>query len=410
MAKTDLSQLRLVALHTSARVLEMTDAPEKRLIGAELTHGLGAGGDPSLARAAAERDVNLLRELCQDADLIFIVAGLGGGTGTGVAPVLARVAKESGALVLGVATLPFDLEGVRRRHHAEKALIEFIASADSVIRLPNQKIFQLVDEKTSVLESLKITNDLLAQGIRGIWQMLTRPGLIHVDFADLCSVLRGRHAESSFASAQAQGEARAREVIEQVLACPLLEGGQILADAEAILVNVVGGPDLSMADIKRIMDEINRRSDNTRLVLGASVIDEFRDQISLTLVAAHGQSTVPAEPPHSDRRAQSAPAPISLAAAEAGSPLLPPLNPGQPIPDLGDARSDRGHKESVELSGRAAPAPKGRASSKSPFKLRQGHLALEMVSKGRFEKSHPTIHRGEDLDVPTYVRRGIPLN
>jgi cell division protein FtsZ len=409
MAGTDLRELRLVVVHTSARILETIDGPEKVLLGAELTHGLGAGGEPSVARAAAEQDLALLKSLCENVDLLFLVTGLGGGTGTGVAPVLARAGKESGALVIGLAALPFDIEGARRRRQAQRGLEELKAAADAVICLPNQKIFQIVDEKTSVLESLKITNDLLAQGIRGVWQMLTRPSLIHVDFADLCAVLRDRHVESAFATVEAQGEGRAREIIDQLLASPLLEGGQALSEAEAILVNLVGGPDLCMADVKRVMEEINRRSDNANLIMGASIADQWHGRMGLTLVASHRSAPQPVEPAALDRFTAAASlltpaAPTEVenrflgpAESECGNSRFMPPPPEITLENAQQIRDRAGH----------GSTRMGRSVSR---RLQQGQLQLEVVSKGRFEKSHPTIHRGEDLDVPTYIRRGIPLN
>jgi cell division protein FtsZ len=410
MAKTDLRELHPVALHTSARILDTIQAPEKILLGADLTHGLGAGGDPSLARAAAEHDLDLLKNLCHGVDLLFLVTGLGGGTGTGIAPVLARVAKESGALVLGLATLPFDIEGARRRHQAQQGLAELKAAADAVICLPNQKIFRFVDEKTSVLESLKITNDLLAQGIRGIWQMLTRPSLIHVDFADLCAVLRDRHVESSFATAEAQGEGRAREIIEQLLASPLLEGGQALAKAEAVLVNLVGGPDLCMADVKRVMEELNRRLDNAQLIMGASIAEDWQGRVGLTLVASHRAGPEPRDAAPPVERLGSTPSIASLQVpTEIESRFLEPsqseCGASRFVPPPPPFSLD----QAEQLLSRS-PTGASRSGRAAVRRLQQADLPLEIVSKGRFQKSHPTIHRGEDLDVPTYVRRGIPLN
>lgn len=406
MASSDLRDLRLVALHTSARILNITNAPDKALLGSNLTHGLGAGGDPSLARAAAEHDAETLKRLCEGVDLLFIVTGLGGGTGSGAGPVLARVAKECGALVIAVATLPFELEGVRRRHHAEQGLRELKAAADAVICLPNQKIFRIVDEKTSVMESLKITNELLTQGIRGIWQMLTRPGLIHVDFADLCAMLRDRHTESSFATVEAQGEGRAREIIEQLLACPLLDGGQALSEAEAVLVSLVGGPDLCMADVKRIMEEINRRTNNAHLVMGASISESSAGRIGVTLVVSRRPPEPMAEHPNSSNR------------IERGTSLTlqpPGLNSEKRFVRPPDADEPVLHDVLPPplISSEKEKDTKGRPESKpakNSARFRQPDLPLQIVSKGRFEKSQPTIHRGEDLDVPTYVRRGIPLN
>jgi cell division protein FtsZ len=402
IAKSDLRDLRPIALHTSARILATLDIPEKVLLGADLTQGLGAGGDPSLARAAAEQDQALLKRLCADVDLLFLVAGLGGGTGTGVAPVLARIAKECGALVLAVGTLPFDIEGARRRRQADQGLGELIAAADAVICLPNQKMFRVVDENTSVMESLKITNDLLAQGIRGVWQMLTRPSLIHVDFAALRAVLRDRHGQSSFATVEARGEGRSREVIEQLLASPLLDGGEALNDADAVLVNLVGGPDLCMADVKRVMEEINRRTDNANLVMGASIDEGWQGRLGLTLIASRRTTPPRIETLSADR--------LEAAAALAASTAPPEV----------EHRFLKTAEEECGRSRFAPPPPQltmeqrlAHADAKakaSPRRLLQTHLPLEIISKGRFEKSQPTIVRGEDLDVPTYVRRGIPLN
>jgi cell division protein FtsZ len=409
MARTDLRELRPAVIHTSARVLETLSAPEKILLGGQLTYGLGAGGEPSLARAAAEQDLSLLRSLCQDVHLLFLVTGLGGGTGTGIAPVLARIAKESGALVLAVATLPFDLEGTRRRDLAQRGLEELKAAADTVICLHNQKIFQIIDENTSLLESLQFTNNLLAQGIRGVWQMLTRPSLIRVDFADLCGVLRDRHIESSFATVEAQGEGRAREIIEKLLASPLLEGGQVLTQAEAILVNLVGGSDLCMADVKRVMEEISRRTDNAQLIMGASIAEQWQGRMGLTLVASHKNpcaeiDALPTNPAGGEPVRMLPAASLELdnrflgpAESQCGSSRFLPPPPQFTLEHAQQLQEGRG-------------VGSGRAGKSSSRRLQQGHLPLEIVSKGRFEKSHPTIHRGEDLDVPTYIRRGIPLN
>jgi cell division protein FtsZ len=222
-AQSELADVQLNAVNTDLQSLLDLSVECVMPLGATRTRGLGTGGDPELGRAAAEEDAEQLRKLCAGAEVVVIVTGLGGGTGTGASPVLARVAKEAGALVLAMATLPFECEGARRQRQAQAGLEQLKDAADAVVCLPNQRMLKLIDENTSLIETFKITNDLLAQGLRSIWRLLTRTGIINVDFADLCAVVRGQHAESAFACAEGRGEHRAREVVEKLLASPLLE-------------------------------------------------------------------------------------------------------------------------------------------------------------------------------------------
>src|SRR6266404_703764 len=288
MARQDFTGVNFMAVNTDAQALSQLKltAAERMTLGAKLTRGLGTGRDPAMGRAAAEEDVEKLRALCSGADIVCVVAGLGGGTGTGAGPVLARLAKESGALVLGIVTLPFEFEGSRRQRQAQLGLREMKSEADGVICLPNQKVFKLIDENTSVNEALKITNELLAQGVRGIWRLLTQTGLINVDFNDLCAVLRGRHEESSLATVEASGENRAHEVIEKLTTHPFLECGQVLAEADAVLVSLAGGPDLTLTEVNRVMEQINRQCENAHIIMGAGIQEAFAGKLSVTLVAS----------------------------------------------------------------------------------------------------------------------------
>ena len=185
LARESLPGVEFAVMSTDVAVLGQSPVRARLNLGSRLSRGLGAGGDPERGRAAAEEEVSGIRALCAGADIVFVVAGLGGGTGTGASPVVARVAKETGALVLGIVMLPFDCEGTRRGRQAQLGLHELKNAADGVICLPNQKVFKLVDEKTSLIEAIQVSNELVAQGIRGIWRLLARPGLIRVDFADL---------------------------------------------------------------------------------------------------------------------------------------------------------------------------------------------------------------------------------
>jgi len=384
-------------------------------LGATLTRGLGAGGDPEVGRAAAEEDAEKLCQLCAGAEVVVIVTGLGGGTGTGASPVLARAAKEAGALVVAIATLPFECEGARRRSQAQAGLEELKETADAVLCLPNQRVIKLIDENTSLIETFKITNDLLAQGLRGIWRLLARAGIINVDFADLCAVVRGQHAESSFACAEAQGEHRAREVVEMLLASPWLEGGAVLNEAESVLVSIVAGSDLTMAEVNRVMSQINHACEYAHIIMGAAVEAALGDRLSVTVIASRRPQPeteaadavaaaavlregngVTSKRTASETVEASA---FDVQFIEKNPPTRPPSRFVPPPPELGPDKKQQ-----------LLAQQKRKPYRKPGSKMRQGTVPLEIVSKGRFEKSEPTIYHGEDLDVPTYIRRGVPLN
>jgi len=408
MVECGFRDISFTVLNTDAQLLANSSATHKLRLESKLLRGLGTGGDPELGRAGAEEHAAELKALCEGADVVFIVAGLGGGTATGASPVLARVAKAAGALVLGFVTLPFDCEGSRRQRQAQKGLEQLKATADGVVCLSNQKVFKLIDENTSLIDTFKITNNLLADGVRGIWQLLTRTGLIEIHFADLCAVLRGRHAESSFAAAEAMGANRSREVIEKLVAHPMFDGGQMLNEAEAVLVSLMGGPDLTMAEVSRVMEQINRQCENAQVIMGAAVDDAFKDRLSVTVVATRRSladrslaATTGIEPDEATSTPMEDRPPLEsrlLSSSPAGRPASRFVAP--PPEMTADKREQLLDRQST-----AAGRQRKKAS-----RLRQGQLSLEVISKGRFDKSEPTVHKGEDLDVPTYIRRGVALN
>jgi cell division protein FtsZ len=410
VAQQNFTGLQFAALNTDAAALGQATVPTKLNLGANTTRGLGAGGDPARGRAAAEESAHEIRALCEGADVVFLIAGLGGGTGTGASPSVARIAKECGALVLGIAILPFECEGSRRMRQAQLGLTELKSTADGVICLPNQKVFKLIDEKTSLLEAFHITNDFVARGVHGIWRLLSRPGLINVDFADLCAVIQGRHSESALATAEARGENRVREVMEKLLVHPLLEGGQVLNEASGVLVCIAGGPDLTMTEVNRVMEQINRQCEHAHIIMGACVDLELADRLTVSLLAANASEA-------SGER-MTFPARTGARASEwPGHAAIPPA--GLDGSSSSAAASGKGASrvaQSATSSNQERTEPvltqqgSGGRARKSSSRLRQGQLHLEIVSKGRFEKSQPTIHHGQDLDVPTYIRRGVALN
>jgi cell division protein FtsZ len=382
-----------VAINTDAPSLAASSATVKIHLETKLLRGLGTGGDPERGKAIAEEQFATLKTACEGADVILIVAGLGGGAGSGISPVLARAAKETGALVLAFVTMPFLCEGNRRQQQAQQSLEQLKSFADGVICLPSQKTFKLIDENTSVLDTFRITGGLLIEGVRGVWQLLTRPGLIQIHFDDLCALVRDRHSESVFACVEASGAGRSREVVEKLLAHPLLDEGRALAESDAVLVSLMGGKDLTMAEVNRVMEQISRHSEHAEIIMGAAVDAEMKNKLSVTVIAAKksgGKNQPPvstADSPEQtiSRSACGSPASLGFSNRAGGPPALQLHQREQTIARHGHAR-------------------------KSGSRMRQEQLPLAIVSKGRFDKSEPTIHKGEDLDIPTYLRRGVPLN
>jgi len=394
----DMPGVSFAVVNTDTRALSHSPVETKVVLGARSSRGLGAGGDPDRGRAAAEEDLDQLREICQGADLVFVVAGLGGGTGTGASPVVAQVAKSAGALVLSIVMLPFDCEGTRRQRQAQFGLHKLKEEADGVICLPNQKVFKLIDENTSLLEAFDITNEFVAQAVRGIWRLLSHQGLINVNFADLCSVTQGRHSESALACAEASGPNRAREVTERLLQHPLIEGGQVLAESAGILVCISGGPGLTLTEVNRVMEQVNRHGEQAHIIMGASVSEDLGDRMMLTVVAARQNPQVKNSLAESSEEGTGNDLEFSAHLSEPSMGGRSGARFAAPPPMISVERTEQIY---------ARQGGKGR---KGGSRLRQTQLPLEIVSKGRFEKSEPTIHHGQDLDVPTYIRRGVALN
>jgi cell division protein FtsZ len=382
-----------VAINTDAPSLAASSATVKIHLETKLLRGLGTGGDPERGRAIAEEQFATLKTACEGADVILIVAGLGGGAGSGISPVLARAAKETGALVLAFVTLPFMCEGNRRQQQARQSLEQLKSVADGVICLPSQKTFKLIDENTSVLDTFRITGGLLIEGVRGVWQLLTRPGLIQIHFDDLCSLVRDRHSESLFAFVEASGAGRSREIVEKLLAHPLLDEGRALAESDAVLVSLMGGKDLTMAEVNRVMEQIGRHCEQAQIIMGAAVDVEFKNHLSVTVIAAKHSIAVAPEPSidlaPDDQGGQMT---SRGAAARAGARCATPA-PGFNL------------EQREQLLAKNAGRPR-----KATSKMRQEQLPLAIIAKGRFDNSDPTVHKGEDLDIPTFVRRGVAMN
>ena len=273
-------------------------------------------------------------------------------------------------------------------------------------------MLRVIDERTSLLDAFKLANEWVGQGVSGLWRLLSRPGLINVDFADVCAVLRGHHAESSLVSIEARGENRAGDALEKLLAHPLVDGGSRLAEASQILVCIVGGPELALRDVNRILEQIRRHADQALLVMGAAIEEGFHERIGVTLVASFDSERPPAkaDPVSGGTRAAAAQptGDSQRISPDQEDPLLrqESLEDQVRIPSRFVAPPPESSPEMIQSM---ASQSQNRSRRKSNI-WKQGTLNLEIVSKGRFEKSEPTIIHGQDLDIPTFVRRGVVLN
>jgi cell division protein FtsZ len=396
-----LTQLDLVAVNTDLQALDTVLASEKIQIGADVTHGLGAGGDPELGARAAQHDATTLSAACRDLDVVFIVAGLGGGTGTGASSVLARIAKQQEALVLAFVTLPFGFEGDRRRQQALEGLEELRGHADAVICVPNDRLFKVVGDGSSVVEAFQHGNEFMATGVQAVWQLLARKGLINLDFADLRATLNARHSDGLLSHGEAEGADRARKAVKAMLENPLFDGHETLARAESVLVSILGGTDLTLGDVQKAMEPITKQAPKAHVIMGAAVDESCNGKLSVTIIAA----TQPVQ-----RKAAGG---QSTAVITASGKVAFPVGGAVQRKHVPANGNGNGHGiKSLPQKPASAPtnAPAGVTKGKETPVLKQESLPLQTASRGRFDKTEPNLHNGQDLDVPTFIRQGISLS
>ena len=272
-----------VAVNTDAQALLMSDAPQRVRIGDKLTRGLGAGGDPEIGQKAAEESAEDIQEIMADADMVFVTCGLGGGTGTGAAPVIAELAKSSGALTVGVITKPFTFEGSRRRVLAEEGVEQLKERVDTLIVIPNDRLLEIVEKKTSITQAFRVADDVLRQGIQGISELITVPGLINLDFADVRSIM-SEGGSALMAVGKADGETRAADAAQSAIASALLD--VTIDGAHGILFNVTGGSDLSLFEVNEAAEIVRSKAHPDANIIFGAVIDEaMEDEVRITVIA-----------------------------------------------------------------------------------------------------------------------------
>jgi cell division protein FtsZ len=388
MIRAEMMGVEFIACNTDAQALLQSDAPHKIRIGDKITRGLGAGGDSTIGQRAAEEDSEKIAQALEDSDMVFITAGLGGGTGSGAAPIVAQMAKEAGALTIGVVTKPFSFEGAKRKLVAEKAAEELKAQVDTLITIPNDRLKDVVQKNTSIIDAFRVVDDVLRQGVQGISDIITMPGLINLDFADVRAIMKDA-GSALMGIGRATGENRAVEAARMAIASPLLEVN--IQGAQGILFNITGSSSLSLFEVTEAAEEIRAAADpEANIIFGTVIDDRMRDEVKVTVIATGFDAT---RKPRSTARAVTA-------SAEVATGIEASLDE-RSREILAEIERDRAERQALEdQMPEASPfavsekpaAPTTRSSERQPIPVRGAGL------------DRPTY--GEtDLDIPSFLRR-----
>jgi cell division protein FtsZ len=283
MIQAGLKGVEFIAINTDAQALALSMAPVRLQVGTKLTKGLGAGANPDIGSKAAEESREQIADALKGADMVFITAGMGGGTGTGAAPVVAEVAKEVGALAVGVVTKPFTFEGRRRQNFAEKGAALLKSKVDTLITIPNDRLLQVVEKRTSIMEAFRIADDVLRQGVQGISDLIAVPGLINLDFADVKTIM-AEMGSALMGVGVSQGENRAAAAAKAAISSPLLETS--IDGARGVLLNITGGSDLALFEVNEAAEIVIQAADPEANIIFGAVIDEsLKDEVRVTVIA-----------------------------------------------------------------------------------------------------------------------------
>lgn len=401
-------RVQLAAVNTDAQALASSPLTEKHMIGRSVTRGLSCGGEPELGRKAAEGDRERLVTIVRDQHLVVVVAGLGGGTGSGSAPVVAEVAAEQGALVVGFVTMPFTTEGKRRSEQARHALTQLRKHCAAVVPLPNDLLLQQVDENASVLDAFSQADEWITTGINALCSMLLNTGLMNVDFEALRSTLSGRSGKTLFGIGRGEGEHAVEEALKSLTLCPLLHVPEAARYADTLVVNITGGVDLGMGSVNKIMTDLTGRFKSQNNTLMGAVIDDSLKQtveifvLGTTNIDHPAQEKETAEAPAA-RKASPAQSPVETFDDDADEQETPVANAAQDDTETpsGSAPESRPAVHASKLHMRVRQEPKG---SQEEFLF-----VSEDEQRGFFNQSERTMFEDEDLDVPTWLRRGVKV-
>lgn len=384
MVKSGIRGVDFLVMNTDVQALHHNSAPHKLHIGKTVTRGLGAGMDPDIGKRSAEEAQNEIREALKDSDMVFITCGLGGGTGSGASPIIAEIAREMGALTVAVVTKPFSFEGPQRLSIAEKAYEDLGRNVDTIITIPNDRVLQIVDKKTSLLDAFRIVDDVLRQGVQGISEIITVPALINVDFADVRTIMRDQ-GSALMGIGIGKGETRAVEAAQAAVSSPLLELS--IDGARGILFTITGGTDLGMQEVAEAAKIItNSADDNVRVIFGAVIDEKMKDEVRITVIATGFDDT------HIRR---------TMAAADDEPSFMPSFPVRRPFASSGlfAKKQPPSYTRSADVSEEESPTPSFTAKP----------VGADMHMPSRSQSAEPAKPDDEDLEIPAFIRRKMGL-
>jgi cell division protein FtsZ len=374
MIQSGVRGIEFVAINTDTQALARSEAGARIRIGEKLTRGLGAGGQPSVGEKAAEESAEQIADLVRDADMVFIAAGMGGGTGTGAAPIVAQIAKETGALTVGVVTKPFTFEGRQRSKNAEEGIVQLRERVDTLITIPNDRLLQVIDRKTTLEQAFMEVDDVLRQGIQGISELITEPGLINLDFADVKSIMQDSGG-ALMAIGRGTGDTRAQDAARMAISSPLLDIS--MEGAKGVLLNITGGTDLALSEINEAADVVASAADpEANIIFGAVIDPRLENEIKLTVIATGFDVSAMRQPrgstlPSFRRR---------YSQSEREAPAAPEPSPS-------------GRDRSLPIDERDRDRPPERETGP----IRVGSIGSPLPE--------PVFDAEDDLDIPPFLRR-----
>jgi cell division protein FtsZ len=375
MIQSGVRGVEFIAINTDTQALARCEAPTRLHIGEKLTRGLGAGGNPNTGEKAAEESADQIADLVRNADMVFIAAGMGGGTGTGAAPIIAQISKEQGALTVGVVTKPFSFEGRQRAKNADEGIVQLRERVDTLITIPNDRLLDVIDRKTTLEQAFMEVDDVLRQGIQGISELITEPGLINLDFADVKSIMSDSGG-ALMAIGRGTGESRAQDAARMAISSPLLDIS--MDGARGVLLNITGGPDLALSEISEAADVVAQAADPEASIIFGAVIDEkIENEVRITVIATGFDVT--------ERQRQGG------FRTRLTRPTFSSPERTQPAPEQPPGGRDRGLP--VEERDRDRPPERD-----------QGPIRVGTIGSSLPEPVFPD--QDDDLDIPPFLRGG----